>query len=86
MVLSSIRHIVGAAFGWAANAYLSRHGIRFSSGLTYGGMVFDTMKSEINLRSFIIPAVTVFICAVLVSLFPALKAARTEPARTMRMH
>ncbi len=44
------------------------------------------MRSEINLRSFIIPAVTVLACAVLVSLVPAVKASRTEPARTMRMH
>lgn len=86
MVLSLISIAVGAAFGLAANAYLSRHGIRFSEGLTYGGVVFDTIKSEINVRSFTIPAVTVFISAALVSLFPAVKAARTEPAKTMRMH
>jgi putative ABC transport system permease protein len=86
VILSLIAMVIGAGVGLGANAYLSRHGIRFSSGLTYGGMVFDTMKSEINLRSFTIPAVTVFICAVVVSLVPAVKASRTEPARTMRMH
>jgi putative ABC transport system permease protein len=86
IILSALSMVIGAGLGLGANAILSRYGIKFSSGLTYGGMVFDTMKSEINLRSFTIPALTVIICAVLVSLFPAMKASRTEPARTMRMH
>jgi putative ABC transport system permease protein len=86
VVLSVFSMLIGSVLGLGANMILSRHGIKFSSGLTYGGMVFDTMKSEINLRSFVIPAFTVIISAVLVSLFPALKASRTEPARTMRMH
>jgi putative ABC transport system permease protein len=86
ILLAAASTVIGAGLGLAANAFLTGHGIKFGSGLTYGGMVFDTMKSEINLRSFVIPALTVMICAILVSLFPAAKAARTEPARTMRMH
>jgi putative ABC transport system permease protein len=86
VILAVFSMLIGASLGLGANMILSRHGIKFSSGLTYGGMVFDTMKSEINLRSFTIPALTVIISAVLVSLFPAVKASRTEPARTMRMH
>jgi putative ABC transport system permease protein len=86
LFLSILASLAGAAVGLGTNAILSRHGIKFGSGLTYGGMVFDTMTSEINLRSFTIPAITVVLCAVAVSLVPAVKAARTEPARTMRMH
>ena len=86
LFLAIVSSVIGAGLGLGANAFLSRHGIKFGSGLTYGGMVFDTMKSEINVRSFTIPAVTVLVCAVVVSLIPALKASRTEPARTMRMH
>jgi putative ABC transport system permease protein len=86
VILALLAMLAGAAIGLGANLILSRHGIRFSTGLTYGGMVFDTMRSEINLRSFTIPALTVILSALLVSLFPALKASRTDPARTMRMH
>jgi putative ABC transport system permease protein len=86
LLLAILSMAVGAGLGLGANAFLARHGIRFGSGITYGGMVFDTMRSEINSRSFIIPSVTVVVAALLVGLFPALKAARTEPARTMRMH
>ncbi len=86
LLLSFVSMAAGAVLGLGANSFLARHGIRFSSGLTYGGMVFDTMNSEINARSFLIPAVTVIAAALLVGFFPALKAARTDPARTMRMH
>ncbi|HSA95189.1 MAG TPA: FtsX-like permease family protein, partial [Acidobacteriota bacterium] len=86
VILAVFSMLIGAGLGLGANMILSRHGIKFSSGLTYGGMVFDTMKSEINLRSFTIPALTVIVSAVLISLFPAVKASRAEPARTMRMH
>ena len=86
LLLSFGAMAVGAGLGLGVNAILSRHGIKFGSGITYGGMVFDTMRSEINLRSFAIPALTVILSALLVSLFPALKAARTDAARTMRMH
>jgi putative ABC transport system permease protein len=86
LILAVLSMAVGAGLGLGVNAFLARHGIRFGSGITYGGMVFDTMRSEINTRSFVIPAVTVIVAALLVGLFPALKAARTEPARTMRMH
>jgi putative ABC transport system permease protein len=84
--LSLLAMVIGAGLGLGTNVLLARHGIKFSEGLTWGGMVFDTMKSEVNLRSFAIPAVTVIVCAVLVTLIPALKAARTEPAKTMRLH
>jgi putative ABC transport system permease protein len=86
LIISALAMVIGAGLGLGVNIFLSRHGIKFASGLTWGGMVFDTMKSEVNLRSFLIPAVTVIVCAFVVSLIPALKAARTEPAKTMRLH
>jgi len=92
LILAVFCIILGAGLGFGANSYLSSHGLKISAfykgleNFTYGGMKFDVMRSEINARSFIIPAVTVLFCAVVVSLFPALKAARTDPARTMRMH
>lgn len=84
-ILALICIILGAGLGFAANSFLSTHGIKFGEGFTYGGMKFDTGYAEINARSFIIPAVTVLLCAALVSLYPSIKAAKTEPAKTMRM-
>lgn len=86
LILTVLASLVGAGLGFAGNLLLSRHGIKFSSGLTYGGMVFDVIRSEINARCFLIPAVTMLVCGLAVSLVPAFKASRTEPARTMRIH
>ncbi len=78
--------ILGAGLGLLANYYLSQTGITLAEPLSYGGMKFEVMKSEINLRSFTIPALTIFLSASFVGLFPALKAAHTDPARSMRTH
>ena len=78
--------IIGIGLGLLANYYLSQTGITLAEPLSYGGMKFEVMKSEINLRSFTIPALTIFLSASFVGLFPALKAAHTDPARSMRTH
>lgn len=85
-ILAVFSVFLGGVLGLGANSFLASHGIKFGQGFTYGGMTFDTMYSEVNTRSFIIPAVTVLLCSALVSLYPSFKAAKTEPAKTMRMH
>jgi ABC-type lipoprotein release transport system permease subunit len=84
MALLSI--IIGTIVGLGANYWISQTGITLSEGMTYGGVEFTTMKGEVNARSFYIPAIAVIISALLVSLYPAGKAARVAPARAMRMH
>jgi ABC-type lipoprotein release transport system permease subunit len=84
--LALISIIVGAAGGLIANSLLAEYGISLSESFSYGGVEFTDMKGEVNARSFYIPTVVVMIAALLVSLYPALKAARVEPARAMRMH
>jgi ABC-type lipoprotein release transport system permease subunit len=87
LALGSI--VLGFGISLPINSYLSRHGIPitglFSKPVTFGGMQYKALTSEINLRSFLIPAITVLISAFLVSIFPALKAARTEPAKSIRI-
>jgi len=89
LILASMSIVLGVGFSLGINSYIAQHQIDitslFSKPLTYGGMDFTTFTSEVNLRSFVIPALTVFISAFLVSLMPALKAARTEPARSIRI-
>ncbi len=77
---------VGIVVGLLLNYYFTTHGYTLPEPLSYGGMKFQTMRSEINARSFYIPAITVLFAAVLVGIFPALKAARTDPAKSMRTH
>lgn len=77
---------VGAVLGTAANHLLSIYGITMPQEFTYGGIKFQTMYAEVNLRSLTVPAITVMLAAAIVSLFPALKAARILPARAMQAH
>jgi ABC-type lipoprotein release transport system permease subunit len=75
---------VGSALGTAVNLYLSRHGFKLSQAFTFGGMVLDTLRVEISARCYIIPTVLVLASALIVAVYPALKAARTDPARSIR--
>lgn len=84
-VMASGSILVGFILSLGINYWLSVQGISFGT-FTYGGVEFSEMYSEINGRSYIIPAITVFLSAVLISLFPAVKAARTMPAKAMRSH
>ena len=78
--------IMGSLIALAVNYYFSIHGIELSQSFTYGGMNFTKMITEINLRSFTIPAVTVLLTASIVGFFPALKAAKTDPVKSLRFH
>jgi putative ABC transport system permease protein len=85
-LLTCFSIIVGAILGTLINYLLSINGISLPQPFTYGGIEFKTMYTEVNARSLIIPAITVFLTAFVVGFFPAIKAVRTEPAKAMRMH
>lgn len=78
--------LVGALLSFIFNHLLSINGISLPFSFTYGGVEFKKMYAEVNFRTFIIPAITVILSALIVCLFPAFKAARVEPAKAMRMH
>ncbi len=84
LALASV--IVGSVIAFGLNYWVSIQGITLSEPFTYGGVTFDVLKTEINLRSFVIPAVIVVLTAVTVALGPAMMAVRTDPAKSMRMH
>jgi ABC-type lipoprotein release transport system permease subunit len=77
--------VMGTGLSLALNWILSLHGISLPTPVTFGGAEFDRIYSEINARSFYIPAITVVLSALLVCLAPAVKAARTEPAQAMKL-
>ncbi len=78
--------VIGALFGASLNYLLSIYGISLPQEFSYGGIVFQTMYAAVTVRSLAIPAVTVLVSAILVSLFPAIRAARIAPAAAMRAH
>ncbi|UCH84710.1 MAG: ABC transporter permease [Candidatus Latescibacterota bacterium] len=83
-IMAVVSAAVGCIAGWAINYGLSIKGIPMPMEFTYGGMEFSHAFTEVNTRSFVIPIVVVILSAVLVSTFPALRAARTAPAEAMR--
>lgn len=78
--------VIGALFGAGLNYLLSIYGISLPQEFSYGGIVFQTMYAAVTVRSLAIPAITVLVSAIFVSLFPALRAARIAPATAMRTH
>jgi len=85
-ILAIISVMIGTVLSIIINYLLSIHGISLPEPFRYGGIEFQKMYTEVNARSLYIPAITVILSSLIISLFPALKAARTEPARAMRIH
>lgn len=83
-LLALLSIILGTAATFLLNSYMAQRGIELSEPIDWGGMQLTYMRGEVNLRSFLIPSITVIVTALVVSIIPALKAARTEPAKTMR--
>ena len=84
LVMAIAGVIIGAGVAYGLNYWLSIEGIPLPTPLTFGGIVFDRMFTVVNMRSFLIPGVTVFLSAIVTSIFPAVIAARIAPARAMR--
>ncbi len=78
--------LLGTVAAFFLNSYVSTHGIRLGEAISYGGITLKKMTTEINLRSFLIPGFTVLATAFLAGFFPAFKAARTIPVKSMRTH
>lgn len=86
LFMAAISLVIGFGVAYLVNYVLSINGIYMGQSFTYGGIEFGRMYTEINARSFWIPAVAVLVTAVLVAIFPGLRAAKTAPAQSMRMH
>jgi putative ABC transport system permease protein len=84
-VMAVISVAAGIAAGFALNYAFSIVGIPIPE-VEYGGVTFSKMFTEINMRSYLIPLLSIVLSATAVSVFPALKAARTRPAVAMRYH
>ncbi len=84
--LSILSILLGGALSLLGNFMLSIYGITYPTPVEYGGYAFDRLISVVTFRSIWIPAVLTLGTAVIVSFFPATRAARVAPARAMRTH
>lgn len=85
-VMAVMAVIVGTGVSLGINYWVTLHGIPMPMELEFAGTTWTHMYAEINVRSYVIPTITVILSALIVGFFPAVKAARTEPAVAMRMH
>jgi len=85
-LMACIGILIGTALSLPINYLLSQHGIPMPQSFTYGGMEFTHYYSTVNVHSLSIPGITVMLSALVISVLPALKAAKVAPSRALRMH
>ena len=71
--------------GWnACQLVVSVYGITLSTPLEFGGFLFDKITAQITIRSILMPAAIIFGTAVVVSIWPAGRAAWVIPVKALR--
>ncbi len=82
--LAVISIAVGTIIGMLGNWWFSKYGIAYPTPIEYGGYVFSKITAKITPRSIIMPIVIILSTALLVSIWPAIRAARIVPVKAMR--
>ncbi len=84
MIIAFISCIIGIVGGFLVNWFFIIHPITLSQSIQYGGINFSTMSTEIMPEIFWIPVLIVLLTTFLVTLIPAIKAAKSTPMEIMR--
>jgi ABC-type lipoprotein release transport system permease subunit len=82
--LSILSIIIGTGIGVLANWWFHVYGVTYPTPIEYGGYIFERLTSEITLRSIAIPPLIIIGTALMVSIWPAMRAARIIPVKAMR--
>jgi len=83
-LMGLISVVFGSVLSTVGLLVISKHGMILDPPLNYGGFMFREMVAAITPASYWIPAVSVMVTASVVSLIPALKAAHTDAAKSLR--
>lgn len=83
LFLALMASAAGALAGAGLNHWLSVSGIPIPEPISYGGVKFTHMLTAVTVESFTRPLVTVLAAALIVGIFPALKAARVTPVKAL---
>ncbi len=84
MIMNCLSLCIGFIIALGLNYYFSIHGIEFEEAFEYGGFMFKEMNSVVNVNSFLLPTIVVTITSFVVSLFPAVRAAKITPVDALR--
>ena len=83
-LLSLFSVIPAFLISFGINYWFSIHGIIIEPPMEYGGVVFNSMSCIINFDSFFTPFLIVMGTSLIVSLYPAFRAAIVVPCETLR--
>lgn len=88
-IISIISVTIGFILALPLNFYFAVKGLSLQEtygmeSMSMGGLEFTHMYGQVAFWDFAIPAIIVVIATLIVSILPAIRAARTEPAVTMR--
>ncbi len=86
LVLASLAMLLGLLLAVPAVWYVSVKGLSLEHPLSYGGVVFRSMRTSWSPWGFYAPAVLVLVVSLLVAVPPALRASRVSPAKAMRLY
>jgi putative ABC transport system permease protein len=82
--LSVFSILIGGIFSLLFNYLLSIHGIKLPTPIKLEGLRFESYVSEITVETILLPAIVTFCVALVVSAFPAIRAARITPVKALR--
>lgn len=83
-MLALISCALGTLFALPCILYLQNIGITLPEPINMGGIAFQTLFGELNLFSATTPFIVVLASTLLVSLYPALRAAKISPLKAMQ--
>lgn len=84
LILALVGCVLGLLLVLPINSYFVHHGIQLSQGFDMGGMLFDRLLGEFSWFTLGVPALVVVGSTLLVSVFPAWRAARLAPIAALQ--
>lgn len=85
-LLAIFSMIIGILISFNLVYYFSIHEIKLSTPLNYGGLEFSGMKAVLSFKGIFVPALVVYFSTLIVSIWPAIRAARIIPIKAMSDH
>ena len=85
-MLSAMSIVLGLALAIPLTYWFSTAGIELPEPVDVGGIKMSRMTGLLTPTVFIIPMIGIFFAAIVVSIFPGLRAANVTPTAAMRSH
>jgi len=84
ILLSVFAALAGLLFSLPVNFYFSLVGLDYPEPIDIGGIEITTLQAAVTLKSLVIPFLITVLTALVVSVLPAIRAARVVPIKAMR--